>query len=95
MSFERVQADRPLGIRRVDDDGSVTQIGVSMPFLGGQELQDVRRRFAMQIDMDESQIRLDILCAQRSQERGLARPGLAEDDQVFSPLGVGQDKGSM
>jgi hypothetical protein len=80
--FERIESDRHDGIGGIDEDKLVAQVTMLAPFAGVDRPQEKRRGIAVQVEVDETAIFLDVLLAHVAQEVAFAAAGLPDDDHV-------------
>src|SRR5579863_155042 len=86
LLLQRVEPDRQFGITGSDNDESVAQVTTEKPLAGGNGVQKERRRVAVEIEIREPAVRLNILRAHELQERALASSRFADDSDMHRPI---------
>ena len=84
--LQRIESDRELRVGGSDHDELVAQVATEFPFACGDGAQEKRRGIAVQVEVDESSVRLNVLLAHVLQKRAFAASRLAEHCDVHRPL---------
>ena len=81
--FERIEAHRGLGIRRIDDDQALAQILIESHFLLRDQAQQEGSRIAVKIEKYKTLRSPDVLLDQADDETGLPASRAADDNGMF------------